>query len=257
MVAVLEAGGLDFDALAWDDPEVDWGGYDAALIGSTWDYCERREEFLEALERIEERAPLFNPARLVRWNSRKTYLRDLEGRGVSVIPTLWRDGLGPSGLEDAHRRLGPDLVVKLQVGASAVGQLRVTRGEAPSLPQAPVMVQPFLPAIQREGELSFVFIEERLSHALVKRPRAGDYRIQASYGGREEFINPDPSDRAAAESVLDALGERPLYSRVDMVRGEEGRLLLMELELVEPFLYPGQGPGVGALLSRALARRLR
>jgi len=119
------------------------------------------------------------------------------------------------------------------------------------------MVQPFLPTILSEGELSFVFIDGTLSHTLLKRAAADDYRIQSSFGGVEFVFTPGPEDIHAARQILQALDEIPLYARVDMLRGADGQLLLMELELIEPFLYPLQGPDLGKHMANGLRRRLR
>jgi hypothetical protein len=118
------------------------------------------------------------------------------------------------------------------------------------------MIQPFITAIATEGEFSFLFIDGDFSHALVKRNATGDYRIQEAYGGRSARIDPAKRDQAQARAVLDALDAPPLYARVDMVRGPDGRLLLMELEVIEPFLFPQDGPHIGAMLGRALQKRL-
>ncbi|MBB4211984.1 hypothetical protein EV659_10742 [Rhodothalassium salexigens DSM 2132] len=259
--AALQAQGGRLSVHAWDDPDVDWGAYDAALIGTTWDYQDRPQAFLRTLERIAGRTRLANPPELVAWNLTKTYLRDLEARGAPVIETLWLDRPDPASwaatLARAFDRLGcDDLVVKRQTGANAVGQSRHRRGRAPDgpAPDGPVMIQPYLATVASEGEISFVFVAGALSHALVKRPAQGDYRVQSSYGGREETLSPEPADRAAAAGVLALLDQTPLYARVDMVRDRQGGLRLMELELIEPFLYPLQGPDLGARLVAALDR---
>ena len=118
------------------------------------------------------------------------------------------------------------------------------------------LVQPFLPAAQHEGEYSFVFCGGELSHALVKRPAAGDYRVQSVYGGTEQVVHPSAADLDLARAVLAAAPGEALYARVDMMRGPDGGLLLMELELIEPYLYPQQGPELGPRFAAALARRL-
>jgi hypothetical protein len=261
MVACLEQAFEPHDAkivtVSWDDETADWAAFDAALIGSTWDYTDRLDAFLATLETIEDHIPLFNPSALVRWNSRKTYLRTLGGRGVPVVPTMWLDEAGPADIGAAFDWFGADdIVVKRQIGAGAEGQHRLRRGDPlPAMPD-PMMVQPFLPAITGEGETSFIFIAGALSHTLLKTAAPGDYRVQSTYGGRENAIAPPPADLEAARAVLAALNEPPLYARVDMVRGEDGRLLLMELELIEPFLYPLQGERLGESMYEALAQRL-
>lgn len=248
---------VTFEAVSWDDDTADWSAFDGAIIGTTWDYWDRVEDFLQTLERIESASRLFNPSALVRWNIHKGYLRDLETRGARLIPTLWLDKADETSARAAFETLGSDdLVFKRQIGAGADGQHRLKAGEEiPAMPH-PMMVQPFLSAIQDEGEYSFIFVDGALSHTLVKRAKAGDYRIQSTYGGVEETITPSDADHAAAQAIIDTLDAPPLYGRVDMVRGEDGGLLLMEMELIEPFLYPLQGPELGARLRAALVRRL-
>lgn len=257
LTSVFAANGGSLTALAWDDASVDWSAFDAALIGSTWDYQDNLEAFITRLESIEEQTALFNSSATVRWNSRKTYLRDLASGGVPTVPTLWLDAPGERDVRTAFDTLGSDdIVLKRQIGANAEGQHRLRRGDpVPPMPE-PMMAQPFLPSIQSEGEMSLIFIDGAFSHALIKSAAAGDYRIQSSYGGRERAHEPGPKDRTAAAEIVEALDETPLYARVDMVRGDDGRVLLMELELIEPFLYPLQGNALGARIHAALVRRL-
>lgn len=243
--------------VSWDDPAADWTSYAGAIIGTTWDYWDRQTEFLNALERIESETSLFNPVSMVRWNIHKAYLRDLEARGARIIPTLWLDKVDALSTAAAFERLGADdLVFKRQVGAGAHGQHRIKRGQAvPDMPHA-MMAQPFLPAIQTEGEYSFIFIDGKFCHALVKRSVPGDYRIQSKYGGTETQVDPQTNDLVAASAIVGMMNETPLYARVDMVRGEDGGLVLMELEVIEPYLYPLQGPRLGQMLADAVLQRL-
>ncbi len=255
--SAFEPRGAQVDDISWDDPAADWSVYDAVVIGTAWDYWDRLEEFLNALQKIAGATRLFNSAATVKWNIHKSYLRELGASGVRLIPTLWLDNASEDAAKDAFDALGADdLVFKRQVGAGADGQHRIRRGEPiPAMPE-PMMAQPFLSAIQTEGELSFIFIDGEFCHALIKQAAEGDYRIQSEYGGRETVIAPSPEDIATATDVLSALDETPLYARVDMLRGKEGGLYLMEIELVEPFLYPLQGPELGERLYKALRRRL-
>lgn len=253
----FEGRGFRVEDVAWDDPKADWSSYAAAIIGTTWDYWDRLGEFLAALERIEGKTRLFNGSALVRWNARKTYLRELETKGAKLIPTLWLDVADEAAAKAAFDTLGSDdLVFKRQVGAGAKDQHRLKRGEPIPEMRHPMMVQPFLKMIQDEGELSFIFIDGEFCHALVKRAQPGDYRIQSTYGGREEKITPSTDDLAAARAIIGTLDEAPLYGRVDMLRGPDGGLLLMELEVIEPYLYPIEGPELGERMARGVARRL-
>jgi hypothetical protein len=246
----------------WDDPALRPEEFDAFVIGTTWDYQEKAPAFLAALEAISARRPLFNPLPLVRWNLDKTYLRDLAARGVPAVPTLWEARADPGTIAAAFDALETDdLVVKPVVGASAWRQCRVRRGDPlpppGELPPAAAMIQPFLPGAAEEGEYAYVFFGGELSHCALKVPAPGDYRVQSMFGGRERAHAPSPEDAARARGVLAAAGDPPLYARVDLVRGPDGGLVLMELELVEPYLYPEQGPGMGEVFAAALERSLR
>ena len=253
--------GLSVETVRWVEPGIDWKRYGAVIVFSAWDYQDDHQGFLAKLDEITAQGvPVFNPPDLVRWNIRKTYLRDMEQRGVPIIPTLWPEHPAAQDVWDAFGVFGADdVILKRQVGAGARAQQRFSRHDLP--PPGPVldrpgMIQPFVPTIVTEGEFSFLFIDGDFSHALVKRAADGDYRIQEAYGGRSSKVDPSPADRKQARAVLVALDETPLYARVDMVRGLDGSLLLMELEVIEPYLFPAEGEHIGAMLGRALKKRL-
>lgn len=248
--------------------EIDWRASPAsfadfalALVGTPWDYQDDEPAFLAALDGIEQAGcQLCNPTTVVRWNSRKTYLHELEQRGAKLIPTIWVDNPTADDITQAFATLGcPKIVAKRQVGAGAEGQSIHQRGAVDPAWQMDrsAMLQPFLLSVLEEGEYSFLFIDSELSHALLKRPSGGDYRVQSLYGGTELAIKPSSHDLAAAQAIMAALPfPTPLYARIDMVRGQDGGLLLMEAELIEPYLYPLQGPKLGPMLAAAIARRL-
>ncbi|MAV50266.1 MAG: hypothetical protein CME93_04810 [Hyphomonadaceae bacterium] len=253
----LREYGLVVEVVDWADAAIDWHQYQAAIIGTTWDYWDHKDEFLATLRQIERAITLYNPAGLVQWNSHKSYLKQLADQGARLIPTLWLDDASQTRAAAAFDQLGSDdLVFKRQVGAGASGQYRLQRGDPiPPMPHA-MMVQPFVPQILAEGEFSFIFIEGEFCHALLKKAQPGDYRIQSTYGGYEVEISPSADDLADAQAIMATLAAQPLYARVDMIRENDGRLLLMELELIEPYLYPQQGPELGDRLARAIATRL-
>lgn len=257
LIAPFAARNMHIEDVDWANEAEDWTRFDAVIIGTTWDYWDRPQAFLDTLDRIEQVAPLFNSAEMVRWNSDKRYLKRFEATSVPLIPTLWIDQVDQTAFAQAFETLGSaDLVFKRQVGAGADGQFRLSPTDSlPDMPH-PMMVQPFLSMIQEEGELSFIFIDGDFSHALLKQAKSGDYRIQSTYGGTETPVTPSIADLEAARQVLMVLDETPLYARVDMLRGEDGALRLMELELIEPYLYPIEGPELGPRLASAVAKRL-
>lgn len=253
--------GLSLEAVRWVDPAIDWSAFGAVMVNCAWDYQDDHEKFLRKLDEITALGvPVFNSPEMVRWNIRKTYLRELEKLGVPVIPTLWPEAPTAPDIRDAMAAFGSDdVILKRQVGAGARSQVRFNKDNIPDAGRVldrPGMIQPFIPSIATEGEYSFLFVDGEFSHALVKRAADGDYRIQASYGGRSHTVEPSPTDLAQARAVLEATDETPLYARVDMVRGLDGSLLLMELEIIEPDLYVGDGPHIGVLLGKALAKRI-
>jgi len=253
----FEDRGIAITEICWDDQSADWAAFDAAIIGTTWDYWDDNDLFLQTLDSIEKLTPLFNSAATVRKNSNKQYLKELAASGTKLIPTQWIDTPTVTNVEAAFDSLQcSDMVIKQQVGAGAGGQYRLKPGDPiPELTQ-PMMAQPFLNSILTEGEISLIYVDGQFSHALIKRAIEGDYRIQSIYGGTEEVTSPSDDDLAAASAVLGALDEIPLYARVDMLRAETGELYLMELELIEPYLYPVQGPELGRMFAEAVARRL-
>jgi glutathione synthase/RimK-type ligase-like ATP-grasp enzyme len=249
-------------------PGVRWQAYDAVVIRSTWDYTEDVGAFLRTLEGIERSgARLFNPPDLVRWNVRKTYLRDVARRGVPVVPTVWRECLRPGDLAGLLDEVGAtEAVVKPVVGASAGGAFRLGRRVSPGRAESveayyadrPLLAQPFLPAVVTEGEYSLVYFDGAFSHAILKTPKRNDFRVQEEHGGLIRPVGADAALRAAGAAAVRAVDEDPLYARVDVVRGGGGGdgYLLMELELVEPALYFRTDRDAPARFARALHRRV-
>jgi hypothetical protein len=250
---------VGIEPVLWDDPSTDWSRYSAAVIGTTWDYTTRLPEFLARLNLIESQLPLYNPSQLMAWNARKTYLRDLADKGIACIPTLWLDVASEAQARSAFAHFNCEkIIIKPQVGANAWRQVMLTRDapwpDAHALPIGSCMLQPFQPAIASEGEYSLLFFNRRFSHAVIKKPAAGDYRIQSGYGGKDFPHTPNAADLAAAQRVLDAIDGDLLYARVDMVRSSDGALLLIELELIEPYLYPIYAPDMGFAFAQALIK---
>ena len=257
------AGRAELTAIDWRAPLEQLALFDIAYLGTPWDYTEAKDEFLGRLDALEAAGVrVFNPVAVIRWNADKLYLKELEERGAPSIPTLWPEAPNAADVTAAFTRFGTDrVVVKRRIGAGAIGQDSFTLASPPPADwrmDQPAMIQPFLPAIQSEGELSFIFVSGQLSHALIKRAAQGDYRIQSLYGGTEVPLNPAPADRAAAEAVMAMLPftQPPLYARIDMVRLESGQLAVIEAELIEPYLYPEQGPDFGERLAGALLETL-
>ena len=259
-----DAGGAQVIEVDWRAPLHELADFPLVLLGTAWDYTDHPREFLAHLAALEAAGvAVCNPAEVVRWNADKHYLEALALAGAASIPTLWHDDPGEAEIVRAFAHFGTDrVVVKRRVGAGALGQFSFTRGD-PMLDGWKMghaaMIQAFLPAIESEGEYSFVFVDGTFSHAILKQAAAGDYRIQSLYGGSETPITPGAADIATARSILAMLpfARMPLYARIDMVRREDGVLALIEAELIEPYLYPLQGPQFGKRLAKAVLARLQ
>lgn len=265
MVAALEPAlekhGMALKVVDWEAPVAAFAGIDLVLLGSAWNYQDKAEQFLDKLDALQSAGiKVCNPPEAVRWNITKTYLRKLADSGAASIPTLWRETVTFKGVLEAMEVFETNrVVVKRQVGAGAEGQELIRRSSLPDPDWNfghPAMLQPYLPAIAEEGELSFVYIDGELSHALRKSPAKGEYRIQSLYGGTESVHSPSAEESEAAQAIIEALPfETPLYARIDMLRSDD-TLLLMEAELIEPYLYPNEGPQLGEHLAAAIAKRL-
>ena len=252
LATLARARGHTLTWVQWDDASVDLRKFDAAILRSTWDYFQRIPEFLIWLERCESQGVrLFNPVSQVRWNLHKRYLLELERKGIPTAP-LWVGTQGESTtLAAVVASLGTeDVVVKPAISGGAWHTFRVlgmADGEreakfAEQLAARDVLVQAFLPEIAERGEWSLLYFGGRFSHAVLKRARAGDFRVQHVHGGTIEAREASAALRGLADRTMEVGAPDALYARVDVVESAAG-LRLMELEVIEPWLYFEQGPG--------------
>jgi O-ureido-D-serine cyclo-ligase len=270
---------LQASVLAWDDPTVSWGRFDAVLVRSPWDYTERHVEFIEWCLRVDRQSLLLNPLPVLRWNTDKHYLRDLALVGVPVIETEFVEP-DADPLPALHAFLegsgAPEFVVKPTIGAGARDTQRYRRDQEFSASnhiarlldqERGVMLQPYLPAVDEDGETALLFFDGDFSHAIRKAPllTAGADGSRPELQAGEPGISPRPpaaDELALAERALRAAAsllqlDRPLpYARVDLLRDPAGAPRLLEMELVEPSLFFAHGPGSAERFAACLARRL-
>jgi hypothetical protein len=264
-VLPLARCGIRVETIPWDRPGIDWRQYALVVIRSTWDYQHKAREFLDVLEGIERLGVrLDNGSEIVRWNMQKSYLRDLAGRGVEIVPTFWREGLRRGELVPLFEELRSDEgVIKPVMSSNAQGAWRLDAKRARELaPEIeayfagrPLMMQPFERGITEEGEFSLVYLNGQHSHSLLKTPRRGDFRVQEEHGSAIVAITPEPALREAGDAAIAAVGQKLLYARVDLVRSGNA-FRVMELELVEPSMYLRIEPGAPDRFADAIASRL-
>jgi glutathione synthase/RimK-type ligase-like ATP-grasp enzyme len=258
----LKRLGIEPIACVWNDATVDWSRFDAVLMRTTWDYFKHYAAFTQWLDWLP--IPSINNKPLLRWNSDKRYLLELERHGVDIIPTRVTAGTGVR--ETLAALPGQEVVVKPTVSGAAWHTVRGVVGDDAferALEQLPkeldYLVQPFVPEIVSDGEWSLLFFDGRYSHAVIKRPAVGDYRVQADFGGSAEAIEPAAAIIASAQQALAAaaaIGHADhAYVRVDGVM-VNGRFLLMELEMIEPSLHLAIRPDAAECFAENLRRRL-
>ena len=272
----LVARGAEVEARPWD-AMTDWSRYHRIVLRSCWNFHHRPREFLLWVNEVGERhdGSLRNAPALVQWSVDKRYLRDLDARGVAIVPTIWvsaQDGGDVPNLDALIAEQGwtSGAVVKPAISATAHETWRIAANDGVAhqarfkslLARSPsgVMVQPYLPEIQ-DGEWSLIFLGGDFSHAVVKRPASGDFRVQHDFGGTVERREPESSLIEDARAVLRAAAratntgvDEILYARVDgIVRN--GALLLMELEVIEPVLFFSHAPGAAARMAELIVAR--
>ena len=246
LTEALQARGIAARRVDWAREDVDWGAFAAVVLRTPWDYFERFDAFSAWLDRIAAHPCVLNDPSTLRWNIDKHYLADLEAAGVAVVPTVFVERGEGRALADAMAELGAEAAVyKPTVSGAARETYRVRPGAvaehagrfATLTTERAMMVQPFLPAIVEHGEVTVVAMSGRPTHALRKRAKAGDFRVQDDHGGTLHPHTATADELALTEAALAVRGEVPVYGRVDMVRDPQGIARVMELELIEPELW--------------------
>ena len=257
--AALNAAGVTVSMPVWSDKTIDWSMFDLTIIRTTWDYQDRLDEFLNWTMQADALGRLRNRPQLLRWNANKNYLRDLYQKGIPIAPTEW--------LEDevdiesvACRRGWKKLFIKPMVGASAIGAMRFDVSDcyaaqdllSQTLSKCGMLLQPYIQTVENEGEVSLLYFGGRYSHAVVKIPPDGDFRVQDDYGAKDYPFHPDQDLRDLSRQALTLLPSIPLYARVDFLKFN-GSWVLNELELIEPSLFFRHGPNAASLFVDAIA----
>ena len=257
----LQRQHVQVQPLVWDSRPQRARDYAGIVIRSCWDYHLKPQQFLDWLGQTEAQGvPLWNSARVAAWNLDKRYLQYLGERGVAIPPTVWLEKDSKANLFDILGEQGwENAVVKPTISATAfqtwITSPAQTGSDQPKLEQmltrSGVMVQRFVEEIQTCGEWSFVFFLKKYSHAVLKRTRSGDFRVQNEFGGYLDDISPSASLIEQAQRIVDLTDEQLLFARVDGIE-IEGKFQLMELELIEPLLFLGRDSRAPQRFSEAI-----
>lgn len=261
LLAALREVGFEAEHAPWGSARAQ--DYDLCLLHTTWDYAWHPVEFERWLATWGTR--LHNSLELVRWNSHKSYLSELQERGIPIVPTLvTRCGESLDVAQVAREQGWGELVLKPAIGQGARETLRAKAHELEPLQRhadkllssEDVLLQPFLPSILAWGERSLMLIDGRCTHAIHKRSAPGDWRVQSQFGGSVELVEPSQEERDVAARALAAAPQPALYGRVDLVR-HAGQTCVIELELIEPELYLPSSPGAATRLAEALRNQIQ
>ena len=246
LLEFLKAKGLDMTMVVWTDVEVNWADYDLAVLKSPWDYFDKIDRFYDWLNNLDQlNVPLLNPVEIVKWNSDKHYLREIADAGLPVTTTLYLEKGEKPDLARCFDKLQSEiLIVKPCISGGSKNTIKITRSNLTEvnllvrdyLREEAYMVQPFLTEIESQGEWSFLFFNGSFSHNLLKKAKPGDFRVQHYLGGS---IHAEPAPAhllRSAEKYVKQFAKDCLYARVDGLE-INGEFVLMELELIEPFLF--------------------
>lgn len=257
----LQTLGVKTQAVIWDAPDVAWDRYQAVVVRSCWDYHLHPDSFISWLNDLERlQVPLWNPAPILHWNLHKTYLRDLQAQGIAIPPTCWLERGCEAKLATIFADHGwKEAVIKPAISATAYHTWRTTCEQAGQdqprfaalLQHSDALVQQFMDPVVTYGEWSFIFFQKQYSHAVLKKAKPGDFRVQDDFGGTVEVLSPGLGLIEQAQQIVDCISSPLLFARVDGVE-LDGRFVLMELELIEPFLFLKSDPHAVERFARAI-----
>jgi len=262
---ILTYQNVTVDAASWDDPEVEWQQYEAVILRSTWNYHRKLPEFLRWLQTFDDAdVRLWNPTDVVLANVSKKYLIDFERSGIPIVPTVWVPQNKNTQLKSILQKQNWDhAIIKPDVSASAYQTMNASLSTAEDdqyqldeiMKSSGALIQDFRNEIVETGEWSLIFFDREFSHAVLKYPSAGDFRVQEELGGIISAEIPSASLIRQAQNVLDNVNGRLLYARVDGILSKN-EFLLMELELIEPSLFMGFSTGAAERFARSIIKTL-
>lgn len=249
----------------WADPTVDWTQFAGAVFRTTWDYFDRPTEFTAWFQRAQRQTQLCNPPAIITWNMDKHYLADLAAWGIPTVPSRFIERGHPLPLPALLAASGwAEAIIKPCVSGAARHTYRINAQNVatvaamvqPLLTTEAFILQPFQAEILQTGEDTLMVLNGQYSHAVRKKPKPGDFRVQDDYGGTVEVYTPTSAQIALAERAMAACAPRPAYGRVDMVRDAQGQWVIMELELIEPELWLRYHPPAATAMAAALVALL-
>ncbi|WP_411768752.1 ATP-grasp domain-containing protein [Winogradskyella sp. A3E31] len=250
---------------SWDDKAFDWSSSKALLFRTTWDYFDRFDEFLSWLKNVSQSTQLINSEALIRWNIDKHYLLDLCEHGIDIPESKFIEVGSKITLKELHEFLGwTETVLKPCVSGAArhtykLNPENLEQHEAifqKLVEKEAMLLQPFQYNIVSEGEISLMVFNGQFTHAVLKKAKAGDFRVQDDFGGTVHNYTPTIHEIEFAENAVKGCPELPVYARVDIFKDNDYKLAVSELELIEPELWFRNHPEAAGVLAKAIKEKL-
>lgn len=256
--SALENRGLRVNRINWDHPDVDWSDSRYIMFRSTWDYFNRFPEFENWLESVKNQTSMINPYPMVRWNLDKHYLLELAEKGIPIPPTSFIEKGKLQPLTELVAESGwKEIILKPVISGAARHTYRISADSCDQyeevlrrlLAEEPMMIQEFQQGVLDKGEISFVVIGGTFTHAMLKKAKRGDFRVQDDFGGKLYPYAASEEEIAFAEEVVSSCRQQPLFARVDAIWDNHKRLVISELELIEPELWFRFNPAAAEILA--------
>jgi glutathione synthase/RimK-type ligase-like ATP-grasp enzyme len=266
LTSALRRNGLTVHRIDWTNRDFDWSSTRSVIFRSTWDYTERFDEFLQFVRSLLTRTLVINPVSIILWNLDKHYLRDLHVRGVQIPETIYIEKNSDVDLRTLveFHRFG-ESILKPAMSAGARHTYRLNDGNLREhealfqrlIKEEAMMLQPFLPSVMTDGEKTLVVIGGRFTHAVIKKAKAGDFRVQDDFGGTVHHYSPTPEEILFAEHAVSVCDPLPFYARVDILTAANGTPVVSELEMIEPELWFRFHPEAADRLAEMIERELK
>lgn len=266
LTEALEARGLTVFCTSWDDPKYDWTQTRAIVFRTIWDYFERYDEFAVWLEKVKTQTQLINPYELIQWNSDKHYLTDLEARGIEIVPTAYVDTGAYRSIDMVCKHRGwRDVIIKPAIAGTAFHTYKVLESERQDFEdlfeelvgERDMLVQPFMETIETLGEASLMVFNGQYTHAILKKAKDGEYRVQDNFGGTIHKYLPSEAEIVFAQQCFEACAIMPAYGRADILWDAQGKILLGELEIIEPELWVRNFPESAVSFAEGIVNSLK
>ena len=263
LTSALEKQGLRVTRKSWSDKDFDWSNAKYAFFRTTWDYFVRYDEFQNWLNITSQKTTFINSLELVKWNMDKHYFNDLNNNGIHTVKTHFVEICSNISLTEIYQSLNiENCILKPAVSGTARNTYRLNKFNITEhefifnqlITREAMLLQPFQNEIVEKGEVAMMVIGGKFTHAVLKKAKAGDFRVQDDFGGTLHDYKPSLEEITFAEKAVRACSEVPLYARVDILRDNIGKLAIMELEIIEPEMWFRRNPDAADILAYEIKR---